>query len=97
MSEVLKEILYKRELLTQVAEEFHLFGYDKQTATSALDDSMASQLRNLVQIDSKDASLLKVSFIDADPTVAKAVTARFADLFVAGKCKSSQRDYSKFI
>ena len=86
--EVLKGILYKRELLTQVAQEFHLFGYDKQTATSALDDTIASKLRNLVQIDSKDASLLKVSFIDADPTVAKAVTARFADLFVEENAKA---------
>jgi polysaccharide chain length determinant protein (PEP-CTERM system associated) len=80
--EGMKEVLYKQELLTQVAEEFHLYGYDKQTATPDRAGSVASRLRNLVQIDSKGAPLLKVSFTDADPTVAKAVTARLADLFV---------------
>ena len=80
--EAMKEVLYKRELLTQVAEEFHLYGYDKQTATPDKDNSVASRLRNLVQIDPKDAPLLKVSFTDAEPTVARAVMARLADLFV---------------
>ena len=80
--EGMKEVLYKQELLTQVAEEFHLYGYDKQTATPAQDDSVASRLRNLVQIDPKGAPLLKVSFTDGEPTVARAVTARLADLFV---------------
>jgi succinoglycan biosynthesis transport protein ExoP len=77
-----KELLYKQELLTQVAEEFHLYGYDKQTATPAEDDGVASRLRNLVQIDPRDATLLKVSFTDGEPTVARAVLARLADLFV---------------
>jgi polysaccharide biosynthesis transport protein len=88
--EALKGVLYKQELLTQVAEEFHLYGYDKQTATPDQDDSVASRLRNLVQIDSrdKDAPLLKVSFIDAEPTVARAVTARLADLFVQENTKA---------
>ena len=80
--EAMKEVLYKRELLTQVAEEFHLYGYDKQTATPDKDNSVASRLRNLVQIDPKDAPLLKVSFTHAEPTVATAVMARLADLFV---------------
>ncbi len=80
--DAMKEVLYKRELLTQVAEEFHLWDYDKQTATSDEGDGVASRLRNLVEIDPKDAPLLKVSFTDEDPNVAKAVTARLADLFV---------------
>ncbi len=80
--EAMREVLYKRELLTQVAQEFHLYGYDKQTATPDKDNSVASRLRNLVQIDPKDAPLLKVSFTDAEPTVARAVMARLADLFV---------------
>ena len=80
--DAMKEVLYKRELLTQLAEEFHLWDYDKQTATSDQDDGVASRLRNLVEIDPKDAPLLKVSFTDQDPNVAKAVTARLADLFV---------------
>ena len=80
--EAMKEVLYKRELLTQVAEEFHLYGYDKQTATPDKDNSVASRLRNKVEIDPKDAPLLKVSFTDAEPTVAREVMARLADLFV---------------
>jgi polysaccharide chain length determinant protein (PEP-CTERM system associated) len=78
----MKEVLYRREILTQVAEEFHLYGYDKETATSAQGDGVASRLRSLVQIDSRDAPLLKVSFTAEEPGVARAVTARLADLFV---------------
>lgn len=80
--DAMKEVLYKRELLTQVAQEFHLYGYDKETATLAQDIGVASRLRNLVQIDPKDAPLLKVSFTDEEPEVARAVMARLADLFV---------------
>jgi len=86
--DAMKEVLYKRELLTQVAEEFHLYGYKKETATSAEYDSVASRLRNLVQIDSRDAPLLKVSFTDEEPTVARAVTARLADLFIEEHTKA---------
>jgi succinoglycan biosynthesis transport protein ExoP len=88
--EAIKGVLYKGELLTQVAEEFHLYGYDKQTATPQQADSVASRLRNLVQIDyrDKEVSLVKVSFIDADPTVARAVMARLADLFVQENTKA---------
>ena len=49
---------------------------------------MASHLRNLVQIESREAPLLKVSFTDAAPTVARAVTARLADLFVQENTKA---------
>lgn len=80
--DAMREVLYKRELLTQVAEEFHLYNYDKQTTTPDKDDSVASRLRGLVQIDPKDAPLLKVSFADGNPDLARAVTARLADLFV---------------
>ena len=86
--EAMKEVLYKRELLTQVAEEFHLYNYDKQTTTPDKDDSVASRLRGLVQIDPKDAPLLKVSFSDGDPALARAVTARLAGLFVQENTKS---------
>ena len=86
--DAMKEVLYKRELLTQVAEEFHLYGYEKETATPTQGDSVASRLRSLVQIDSKDAPLLKVSFTDEAPTVARAVTARLADLFIEENTKS---------
>jgi succinoglycan biosynthesis transport protein ExoP len=86
--EILKEVLYKRELLTQVAEEFHLYGYDKQTTTPAQDDAVASGLRSLVQISPKDTTLVNVSFIYGEPAVARAVLARLADLFVQENTKT---------
>lgn len=86
--EILKEVLYKRELLTQVAEEFHLYGYDKQTTTPAQDDAVASGLRSLVQISPKDTTLVNVSFIYREAAVARAVLARLADLFVQENTKT---------
>lgn len=86
--EILKEVLYKRELLTQVAEEFHLYGYDKQTTTPAQDDAVASGLRSLVQISPKDTTLVNVSFIYGEAAVARAVLARLADLFVQENTKT---------
>ena len=86
--EILKEVLYKRELLTQVAEEFHLYGYNKQTTTPAQDDAVASGLRSLVQISPKDTTLVNVSFIYGEPAVARAVLARLADLFVQENTKT---------
>ena len=86
--EILKEVLYKRELLTQVAEEFHLYGYDKQTTTPAQDDAVASRLRSLVQISPKDTALVNVSFIYGEAAVARAVLARLADLFVQENTKT---------
>ena len=80
--DALKEVLYRRELLTQVAEEFHLYGYYKENATPTLDNSVASTLRQLVKIEPQPSGLLKVSFSDEEPAIAKAVTARFADLFI---------------
>jgi len=86
--DALREVLYKRELLTQVANEFHLYGYDKNNAAPALDNSVASRLRSLVSIEPQVGGLLKVSFADAEPAIAKAVTARLADLFVQENTKS---------
>ncbi|RPI69569.1 MAG: hypothetical protein EHM38_07355, partial [Geobacteraceae bacterium] len=86
--DALKEVLYRRDLLTQVAEEFHLYGYYKENATPAMDNSIASGLRQLVKIEPQGSGLLKVSFSDADPLIAKAVTARFADLFIQENTKT---------
>ncbi|ULA65085.1 MAG: Putative Lipopolysaccharide biosynthesis protein [Nitrospira sp.] len=86
--DALREVLYKRELLTQVADEFHLYGYDKDNAAPALDNSVSSRLRSLVTIEPQGSGLLKVSFADVEPTIAKAVTARLADLFVRENTKS---------
>ena len=34
---LMREVLYNKELLTQVAQEFHLYGYEKANATAAID------------------------------------------------------------
>ena len=86
--ESMKEILYKQELLTRVAEEFHLYGYDKQTTTPAQDERVASSLRSVVYIAPKDMTLVNVSFVYAEPAVARAVLARLADLFVQENTKT---------
>ena len=41
-----------------------------------------------MKIESQGSGLLKVSFSDADPLIAKAVTARFADLFIQENTKT---------
>lgn len=79
---LMREVLYKKELLTQVAQEFHLYGYDKANATAAKDDGVTAGMRALVQFDSKEAPFIRVSFADADPAVAKDVTTRLAELFI---------------
>jgi len=86
--DTLKEFLYRRELLTQVADEFGLYGYDKSNATSTMDMGVSSRLRNLVNIDAQGTGLLKLSFAHSDPATAKAVTARLADLFVQENTKA---------
>lgn len=86
--DALREVLYKRELLTQVADEFHLYGYDKNNASPTLDSSVSSRLRSLVLIEPQVGGLLKVSFADEEPAIAKAVTARLADLFIQENAKS---------
>ena len=79
---LMKEVLYKREVLTKVAEEFHLYGYDKANTTAEKDDGVAGRMRELVKFDTRDAPFLRVSFADPEPTVARDVVTRLADLFV---------------
>ena len=86
----MKEVLYKRELLTRVAQEFQLYGYVKETATTQVDDSVAAKMRTMVQFDSKEAPFLRVSFADPEPAVARDVTMRLAELFVQENVKSRE-------
>jgi capsular exopolysaccharide synthesis family protein len=79
---LMKEVLYKKELLTRVAQEFHLYGYEKTNATPAKDDAVTAGMRSLVQFDSKEAPFIRVSFADPEPAVAKDVTTRLAELFI---------------
>ena len=78
----MREVLYKQELLTQVAQEFHLYGYEKENATAAKDDAVTATMRSLVEFDSRDAPFIRVSFADPEPAIAKDVTTRLAELFI---------------
>jgi polysaccharide chain length determinant protein (PEP-CTERM system associated) len=79
---LMREVLYKQELLTQVAEEFHLYNYEKANANVAQDDAVTATMRSLVRFDSKEAPFIRVSFANPEPAVAKAVTTRLAELFI---------------
>lgn len=79
---LMREVLYKQELLTQVAQEFHLYGYEKANATAAQDDAVTAGMRALVQFDSNEVPFIRVSFADPEPAVAKDVTTRLAELFI---------------
>lgn len=79
----MKQTLYQQELLTQVAQEFHLYGYDKDSATPGVVGDVVGQMRSSVKIEiPKDSIFLRVSFTYEDPRVARDVTARMADLFI---------------
>lgn len=79
----MKQILYRQELLTQVAQEFHLYGYEKDGTTPGFEGAVVGQMRGSVKIEiPKDSIFLRVSFAYEDPVVARDVTARLADLFI---------------
>ena len=86
----MKEVLYKRELLTQVAQEFHLYGYNKDAATPEFDDGVTGKMRGMVQFSTMEPPFLRVSFADPEPAVAKDVTNRLAELFVQENVKSRE-------
>lgn len=76
------EVLYKRELLIKVAEEFNLYGYKNEASNAERDDGVAGRMRALVKFDEKETPFVRVSFADSDPEVARDVTARLAELFI---------------
>jgi polysaccharide biosynthesis transport protein len=86
----MREVLYKRKLLTQVAEEFHLYGYTKESATAQVDDYVTAKMRAMVQLDSKEVPFLRVSFADPQPAMARDVTMRLAELFIEENMKSRE-------
>ena len=84
----MKEVLYKQELLSRVAQEFHLYGYEKEESTPPDDDAVARRMRFLVQIDAKEPPFIRVSFADPEPVVARDVTNRLSELFVQEHVKA---------
>jgi len=87
----MKEVLYKRELLTQVAQELHLYGYEKKASTAERDDSVTARMRSMVMFDSREAPFLRVSFADSEPAVARDVTMRLAELFIQENMKYREK------
>ncbi len=85
----MKEVLYKQELLSRVAQELHLYGYEKEQSTPTGDDAVARQMRTLVKIDiDKESSFIRVSFGNPEPDVARDVTNRLSELFVEEHVKA---------
>ncbi len=78
----MSETLYKQELLTQVAQEFHLYEYEKEGSTPEMDDYVATRMRAQFKFDGKEAPFVRVSFADSNPVMARDVIARLADLFM---------------
>ncbi|BCA54145.1 putative Lipopolysaccharide biosynthesis protein [Nitrospira sp. KM1] len=79
----MRQVLYRRELLIQVAQEFHLYGYDKEYSSPALEEGIVGSMRDSVKIETpKESPFLKVSFVASDPVMARDVTARMAELFI---------------
>jgi polysaccharide biosynthesis transport protein len=79
---LMKEVLYKKEILVQVAQEFHLYGYEKADGNPEYDDNVATRMRGFVQFHTGEAPFLRVSFADPVPAVARDVVTRLAELFV---------------
>ena len=86
----MKEVLYKRELLTQVAHELHLYGYEKEASTAERDDSVTARMREMVAFSSREAPFLRVSFADPEPAMARDVALRLAELFIQENMKSRE-------
>ena len=94
--ESMKKILYKQELLTRVADEFHLYGYDKQTATPAQDERIASSLRSVVYIVPKGHDAREYVLCLCGTHHCKSGIGQASRSLCGGKHTVSQRDYSKF-
>lgn len=79
----MRQVLFNRDLLTQVAQEFHLYGYDKEVTNGPSVDGVVGRMRGAIRIEnSKDLSFVNLSFAHEKPTVARDVTARLAELFL---------------
>ena len=88
--DAMKGVLYKKEILAQVADEFHLYGYSREALDPGMQSSVASRLRSsvMIDLDPRHGSLVKVSFGHEEPLIAKSVTARLAELFMQEHTKA---------
>jgi len=87
-----RQLVLSRKLLSQVAPEFNLHGYEKDQPDSARSEGALRAIRNKISIElSKDDSFLTISFADESPLMARDVTARLASLFIEGKNISGEQ------
>ena len=87
----MRQILLSRSLLTQVAHEFHLYGYDKDHASTVFEDGVVGRMRTAIKIEmAKDQSFLTLSFANESPTMARDVTARLASSFLDETSRSRE-------
>lgn len=88
---VMKQILFSRELLTGVARDLHLYGYDKSSVGTGFEDGVIARMRKEIKIDlAKDQSFLTLSFADENPATARDVTDRLATYFIDESSRSKE-------
>lgn len=87
----MKQILFSRELLTAVAGELHLYGYDKSRIGTGFEDGVIARMRSGIKIDlARDQSFLTLSFSDETAITARDVTARLADYFIVESSRNKE-------
>ena len=86
----MKEVLYKRELLTQVVQEFHLYGYEKETATTELDDAVTCKMRGVVQFEHYGSPLSSRILRRSRAGSGKRRDDRLTELFIQENVKSRE-------
>jgi polysaccharide biosynthesis transport protein len=88
----IQQVVLSRSLLTQVAEEFHLFN---ENVTPEEKEGVINAMRKNVKVDTVDSSgargrsieAFSISFSHGDPVVAMRVTERFASQFIEQNLK----------
>ena len=87
-----RQLVLSRKLLSQVAAELNLHGYEKDQPDSARSEGALRAIRNTISIElSKDESFLTISFAHELPLMARDVTARLASLFIKEKNISGEQ------
>ena len=87
---VVRPILLSPVLLSQVAEEFNLYSYEKEEPDSTSSVNALRKIRHDVGINMAQESFLTLSFTHESPLMARDVTTRLASLFIAENLKGRE-------
>jgi succinoglycan biosynthesis transport protein ExoP len=90
MLNVVRPVLLSPVLLSQVAEEFNLYGYEKEEPDSTPSVSALRKIRKDVGLSMAQESFLTLSFTHESPLMARDVITRLASLFVAENLKGRE-------